>query len=122
MLFLCLRKVTGRRLPVDLIVLEMVDYDVILGMDWLSKYNATIFCRKKRDGSMRMCINYHELNKVTIKNKYQLLRIDDLFDQLKGATIFLKIDLQSSYCQLKVHRAICKRRLSKHDMGIMSSW
>ena len=41
-------KVTGRELPVDLIVLEMVDYDVILGMDWLSKYNATIFCRRKK--------------------------------------------------------------------------
>ena len=48
---------------------------------------------KKKDGSMRMCIDYHELNKVTIKNKYPLPRIDDLFDQLKGATVFLKIDL-----------------------------
>ena len=41
-------KVAGRELPVDLIILEKVDYDVILGMDWLSKYNATIFCRKKK--------------------------------------------------------------------------
>ena len=48
---------------------------------------------KKKDGSMGMCINYHELNNVTIKNKYLLLRIDDLFDQLKGATVFPKIDL-----------------------------
>ena len=57
---------------------------------------------KKRDGSMRMCIDYHELNKLTIKNKYPLSRIDDLFDQLKGATVFSKIDLRSSYYQLKV--------------------
>ena len=226
-------KVVGRELPIDLIVLEMEDYDVILGMDWLSKYNAIIFCRrkkvvfqpsegevfeykgmprgskwpvvstintskmlikgcvgylasivdtikkvateladvrvvcrfpdvfpeelvglppyreieleiellpgiapiskapyemapvelkelkqqlqelldkkfihpsyspwgapvlfvKKKDGSMRMCIDYRELNKVTMKNKYLLPRIDDLFDQLKGATMFSKIDL-----------------------------
>ena len=52
---------------------------------------------KKKDGSMRMCIDYHELNKVTMKNSYPLLRIDDLFDQLKGATVFSKIDLQSGY-------------------------
>ena len=49
-----------------------------------------------------MCIDYHELNKVTIKNKYSLPRIDDLFDQLRGATVFSKIDLRSGYYQLKV--------------------
>ena len=48
---------------------------------------------KKKDGSMRMCIDYRELNEVTINNKYPLSRIDDLFDQLKGATMFSKIDL-----------------------------
>jgi hypothetical protein len=57
---------------------------------------------KKKDGSMRMCIDYRELNRVTIKNKYPLPRIDDLFDQLKGASVFLKIDLLSGYHQLKV--------------------
>ncbi|KAI3818632.1 hypothetical protein L1987_12447 [Smallanthus sonchifolius] len=59
--------------------------------------------REKKDGSMRMCIDYRELNKVTIKNRYPLPRIDDLFDQLQGACHFSKIDLRSGYHQLKVH-------------------
>ena len=48
---------------------------------------------KKKDGTLRLCINYRQLNKLTVKNKYPLPRIDDLFDQLKGASIFSKIDL-----------------------------
>ena len=60
---------------------------------------------KKNDGSMRMYIDYRELNKVTIKTKYPLLRIDDLFDQLRGATVFSKINLRSGYYQLKVRES-----------------
>jgi hypothetical protein len=48
---------------------------------------------KKKDGTQRMCIDYRSLNDVTIKNKYPLLRIDDLFDQMKAASVFSKIDL-----------------------------
>jgi len=63
--------------------------------------SAGVVCEEK-GWSMRMCIDYRELNRVTIKNKYPLPRIDDLFDQLKGASIFSKIDLLSGYHQLKV--------------------
>ncbi|GJW87126.1 putative reverse transcriptase domain-containing protein [Tanacetum coccineum] len=56
----------------------------------------------KRDGSFRMCIDYRELNKLTVKNRYPLPRIDDLFDQLQGSSIYSKIDLRSGYHQLRV--------------------
>ena len=56
----------------------------------------------KKDGSLRMCIDYRSLNEVTIKNKYPLPIINDLFDQLQGAKYFSKIDLRSGYYQLKI--------------------
>ena len=59
---------------------------------------------KKKDGTLRLCIDYRELNKVTIKNKYPLPRIDNIFDQLQGASVFLKIDLRSGYDQLKIKK------------------
>ncbi|KAJ0556907.1 putative nucleotidyltransferase, Ribonuclease H [Helianthus annuus] len=67
-----------------------------------SLWGALILFVKKKDGSMRMCLDYLELNKVTIKNRYPLPWIDDLFDQLQGARFFSKIDLRSGYHQLKV--------------------
>ncbi|GKV11106.1 hypothetical protein SLEP1_g22390 [Rubroshorea leprosula] len=178
--------VDGRQLNASLFVLDISDFDIILGMDWLSKHFASIDCHKKwvqkylvngcqgflvsvtdassvtsrledipmvrefpdafpedlpslppdreiefaidlvpetgpisktpyrmalgapvlfvkkKDGSMRLCIDYQELNKVTVKNQYPLPRIDDLFDQLKGAQVFSKIDLRSGYHQLKI--------------------
>ncbi|KAL8146288.1 hypothetical protein AgCh_004148 [Apium graveolens] len=68
----------------------------------VSPWGAPILFVKKKNGSMRLCIDYRELNKLTIKNKYPLPRIDDLFDQLKGAKFFSKIDLRSGYHQLKI--------------------
>ena len=57
---------------------------------------------KKKDGTLRMCIDYRQINKVIVKNKYPLPRIEDIFYQLKGAGVFLKIDLRSGYYQLRV--------------------
>ena len=68
----------------------------------VSPWGAPVLFVKKKDGSMRMCIDYRQLNKVTIRNKYLIPRIDDLFDQLQGASVFSKIDLRSGYHQLKV--------------------
>ncbi|GKE24808.1 putative reverse transcriptase domain-containing protein, partial [Tanacetum coccineum] len=56
-----------------------------------------------KDGSFRMCIDYRKLNKLTVKNRYPIPRIDDLFDQLRGACPFLKVDFWSGYHQLRVH-------------------
>ncbi|GJS27525.1 putative reverse transcriptase domain-containing protein [Tanacetum coccineum] len=67
-----------------------------------SPWGAPVLFVKKKDGSFRMCINYQELNKLTVKNRYPLPRIDDLFDQLQGSSTYSKIDLRSGYHQLRV--------------------
>nr|GEY30888.1 hypothetical protein [Tanacetum cinerariifolium] len=67
-----------------------------------SPWGAPVLFVKKKYGSFCMCIDYHELNKLTMKNRYPLLRIDDLFDQLQGSSLYSKIDLRSGYHQLRV--------------------
>jgi hypothetical protein len=67
-----------------------------------SPCGAPVIFVSKKDGTQRMCVDYCSLNEVTIKNKYPLPRIDDLFDQLNGACVFSKIDPRSGYHQLKI--------------------
>nr|GEV87046.1 putative reverse transcriptase domain, ribonuclease H-like domain, aspartic peptidase domain protein [Tanacetum cinerariifolium] len=81
---------------------------------------------KKKDGSFWMCIDYYELNKLTVKNRYLLLRIDDLFDQLQGLSIYSKIDLRSGYHQLRVReeyipKTAFKTRYSHYEFQVMPS-
>ena len=68
----------------------------------VSPWGAPVLLVKKKDGTMRLCVDYHQLNKVMVKNKYPLPRIDDLMDQLVGACVFSKIDLRSGYHQIRV--------------------
>ncbi|GKD06746.1 putative reverse transcriptase domain-containing protein [Tanacetum coccineum] len=67
-----------------------------------SPWGAPVLFLKKKDGSFRICIDYRELNKLTVKNRYPLPRIEDLFDQLEGSSVYSKIDLRIGYHQLKV--------------------
>ncbi|GJX39721.1 putative reverse transcriptase domain-containing protein [Tanacetum coccineum] len=149
----CPLRVSDNIHSANLLPLEMSDFDIILGMDWLTKHRATIDCHTKRvifgylnnpefiyhgsrpglppereveftmelipgvqpiskslapilfvkkDGSMRLCIDYRELNCITVRNRYPLPRIDDLFDQLQGAKFFSKIYRRPGYHQLCV--------------------
>jgi hypothetical protein len=68
----------------------------------VSSWGALVLFVKKKDGTLRLCIDYRQLNKVTIKNKYPLPRINDLFDQVGGANIFSKLDLRSGYHQVRI--------------------
>ncbi|PON49827.1 hypothetical protein TorRG33x02_316240 [Trema orientale] len=98
-------KAPYRMAPVELKELKMLLQD-LLDKGFIrpsySPSGAPVFLVKKKDGIMRLFIDYRELNKVTIKNKYPLPRTDDLFDQLQGASVFSKINLRSGYHQLKI--------------------
>ena len=67
-----------------------------------SPWGAPVLFAKRKDKTLRLCIDYRQLNMVTIKNRYPLSRIDDLFDQLRGARVYSKIDLRTGYHQLRV--------------------
>jgi hypothetical protein len=71
----------------------------------LSPWGAPVLFVEKKDGTQRMCVDYRSLNEVIIKNKYPLLRIEDLFDQMKGASVFSKINLRLRYHQLKIRES-----------------
>ena len=76
---------------------------------------------KKKDGTLRMCVDYHPLNAITVKNKYHLPRIDTLFDQLAGAKVLFKIDLRSGYHQIKIRPQDIPKIIFLLGMGCMST-
>ncbi|GJZ27064.1 putative reverse transcriptase domain-containing protein [Tanacetum coccineum] len=82
-----------------------------------SSRGAPVLFVKKKDISFRMCINYRELNKLTVKNRYPLPRIDDLFDQLQGSSVYSKIDLRSGYHQLRARKEDIPRTTFKTRYG-----
>jgi hypothetical protein len=90
-----------------------------------SPWGAPILFVQKKDGSQRMCVDYRSLNDVTVKNKYPLPRIEDLFDQMRGARVFSKMDLRSGYPEMKIRPSdIPKTKLSTryglYEFTIMS--
>ncbi|GKA40728.1 putative nucleotidyltransferase, ribonuclease H [Tanacetum coccineum] len=89
-----------------------------------SPWGAPVLFVKKKDGSFRMCIDYWELNKLMVKNRYPLLRIDDLFNQLQRSSVYLKIDLRSGYHQLRVReednlKAAFRTRYGHYEFQVM---
>ncbi|GJR15200.1 putative reverse transcriptase domain-containing protein [Tanacetum coccineum] len=89
-----------------------------------SPWGALVLFFKKKDGSFRMCIDYRELNKLTVKNRYPLPKIDDLFDQLQGSSVYSKIDIQSGYHQLRVReedfpKMAFKTRYGHYEFQVM---
>ncbi|GKA61578.1 putative reverse transcriptase domain-containing protein [Tanacetum coccineum] len=90
-----------------------------------SPWGAPVLFVKKKDGSFRMCIDYRELNKLTVKNRYPLPRINDLFDQLQGSSIYSKIDLWSGYHQLRIREedipiTAFRTRYGHYEFQVMS--
>ncbi|CAL9001523.1 unnamed protein product [Prunus brigantina] len=101
---------------------ELVDLGFIRPS--VSPWGAPVLFVKKKDGCLRLCIDYRQLNKVTVRNRYPLPRIDDLFDQFKGAKYFSKIDLRSGYHQLRVReddipKTACRTRYGHYEFLVM---
>jgi hypothetical protein len=90
----------------------------------VSPWGAPALFVKNKYGTLKLCIDYRQLNKMTIKNKYPLPRIDDLFDQLRDATIFSKIDLRSRYHQVEIkdeyiHKTTFRTRYGHYEFVVV---
>ncbi len=97
---------------------------IVKGYIKLSKlpYGAPVLFVHKKDGTLRMCVDYRAFNKATVKNRYQLPRIDDLFDRLSGSKVFSRIDLRSGYYQIQIAEGDEEKTACRTSMVHMNSW
>nr|GEZ89572.1 putative reverse transcriptase domain-containing protein [Tanacetum cinerariifolium] len=103
---------------------RQVEFEIELVSLLSSVWGAPVLFVKKKDGSFRMCIDYRELNELTIKNHYPLPRIDDMFNQLQGSSVYLKIDLRFGYHQLRIREkdipiTAFRTRYSHYEFQVM---
>ncbi len=89
-----------------------------------SPYGALVLFVHKKDGTLKMCVDYRALNKVIVKNRYPLPWIDDLFDRLSGAKVFSRIDLRSGYYQIQIaqgdeEKTACRTRYGSYEFLVM---
>jgi hypothetical protein len=113
---------TPELVEIKLQLKEMMDKGYV--QPSMSPWGAPVLFVKKKDGTLRLCIDYRKLNKVTIKNKYPLPRIDELFNQLGGASIFSKIDLRSGYHQVRIkgediHKIAFRMRYGHYEFVVV---
>ena len=93
----------------------------------VSPWGAPILFVKKKDGTLRLCIDYRQLNKVIVKNKHPFIRTNDLFDQLKNAKIFSKIDFRSRYHQVRIkdediNKTSFRTRYGHYEFTVVPFW
>ena len=116
--------------PYHMALVELVELksqiEELLGKQFIrpntSPLGAPVLLVKKKDGSSRFCVDYRQLNKMTIKNKYPFPRIDDLMDQLHGSSVFSKIDLRSGYQQILVKADDVQKTTFRSRYGTTSMW
>ena len=90
----------------------------------VSPWGAPVWFEKEKDGTLQLCIDYRQLNKFIVKNKYPLPRIDDLFDQMRGVKVFSKIDLRSSYHHIRIkdeyiHKTTFRTRYGHYEFVVV---